>query len=84
MCGPLFTMEDLFNDDHFRDRGFWEEAEHQALGRVTLPGRPFLMSEGGWALKRTAPLLGEHSTELLAEFGVNQETTREILEGRTR
>ena len=71
LCGPMFTMEDLFTDPHFRDRGFWAKASHPALGEVTLPGRPLIMEKGGWQLRRAAPLLGEHTAELLSEAGVD-------------
>src|SRR5690606_8099990 len=55
LCGPLFSMQDLFEDDHFRNRGFWSEVQHPDLGSVTIPGRPFQMERGGWATRRPAP-----------------------------
>ncbi len=69
LCGPLFTMEDLYNDEHFRGRGFWETVTHPMMGEVEMPGRPFQMSAGGYAIRRPAPLLGQHSREVLAEAG---------------
>ena len=33
LCAPLFTMEDLFTDDHFRDRGFLVEGAAPGDGR---------------------------------------------------
>jgi len=71
MCGPMFTMEDLFTDDHFRDRGFWARANHPELGEVTIPGRPFQMQHGGWELLRAAPLLGQHTREVLSAAGLS-------------
>ena len=68
MCGPMFTMEDLFTDEAFRDRGFWSKASHPELGDVTIPGRPLMMEQGGWELRRAAPLLGQHTEEVLAEI----------------
>jgi crotonobetainyl-CoA:carnitine CoA-transferase CaiB-like acyl-CoA transferase len=59
LCGPLFTMEDLFADEHFRDRGFWQTVEHPVIGSFEMPGRPFIMAAGGWKLHRPAPLLGQ-------------------------
>lgn len=82
MCGPLFTMEDLFTDDHFRDRGFWAEAEHRVMGRVTIPGRPLIMEKGGWQLRRPAPLLGEHTAEVLREAGLPAAEIDAVLAGR--
>ncbi|WP_322796400.1 CoA transferase [Tepidiforma sp.] len=71
LCGPLFTMEDLFEDEHFRSRGFWATVDHPALGTVEMPGRPFIMGKGGWQLRRPAPLLGQHTEEVLRECGVD-------------
>ena len=68
LCGPLFTMQDLFEDEHFLGRGFWASIEHPELGRVTLPGRPFRLASGGWELRRPAPLLGQHTEEVLDEL----------------
>lgn len=65
MCGPLFSMEDLFTDEHFRGRGFWQPVEHAVMGTVEIPGRPFIMPRGGWSVRRAAPLLGEHSGDPL-------------------
>lgn len=74
LCGPLFTMEDLFEDEHFTDRGFWAHAEHPVLGNVRFHGRPFMMEKGGWELRRPAPLLGQHTEEVLREAGATDET----------
>jgi len=72
LCGPLFTMQDLFEDSHFRDRRFWDHIEHAELGDVEVPGRPFIMAAGGWEMRRPAPLLGEHTAEVLHEVGLTQ------------
>lgn len=72
LCGPLFTMRDLMEDDHFRDRGFWHEVQHPELGEVTIPGRPFQMERGGWKMRRPAPRLGEHTVEVLSEAGLTE------------
>jgi crotonobetainyl-CoA:carnitine CoA-transferase CaiB-like acyl-CoA transferase len=80
LCGPLFTTQELFQDEHFRGRGFWTEVEHPLMGEVTIPGRPFIMEKGGWELRRPAPLLGQHTEEVLKEVGVPQETISAVLE----
>ena len=72
--GPMFTMEDLYHDSHFRDRGLWTKVEHPDMGEVEMVGRPFLMGKGGWELRRRAPRLGEHTAEVLTEAGVAQGT----------
>lgn len=56
---PIATVEDILGYDHFRERDFFIQVEHPILGKVTQPGRPFLMSDAAWAVRSPAPLLGE-------------------------
>jgi crotonobetainyl-CoA:carnitine CoA-transferase CaiB-like acyl-CoA transferase len=70
LCGPLFTMADLHEDEHFRSRGFWASIDHAAMGTVEMAGRPFIMEQGGWQLRRPAPLLGEHTEEVMRELSM--------------
>jgi crotonobetainyl-CoA:carnitine CoA-transferase CaiB-like acyl-CoA transferase len=81
LCAPLFTMEDLFADNHFRDRGFWTQVDHPVMGTVTIPGRPFIMQSGGWELRRPAPMLGEHTREVLKEAGLHDAAVAEVVGG---
>jgi len=64
LCGPISTSEDLVNEPHWQERGFWEEIDHPVAGRLTYPGRPFVMSETPWRASRPAPRLGEHNLEV--------------------
>ncbi|MCC7365128.1 MAG: CoA transferase [Dehalococcoidia bacterium] len=66
LCGPLFDAKDLHHDPVLRARGFWATVEHPVLGTFDIPGRQFMM-EGGATIRRPAPLLGEHTAEVLAE-----------------
>jgi crotonobetainyl-CoA:carnitine CoA-transferase CaiB-like acyl-CoA transferase len=69
LCGPLFSVEELYADDHFRERGFWQTTEHAVLGSVEIPGRPFVMAASPWPVPAPAPLLGQHTQEVLQEVG---------------
>ena len=73
LCAPLNPPADIYNDPHFNQRGFFAEVEHPAAGRHRMPGRPFVMSETPWQLRRPAPLLGEHTEEVLGELGYTRE-----------
>lgn len=70
LCAPLFTIEELINDPHFRERGFWQEVEHAEMGSVTIPGRPFIMTKTPYEIRRAPPLLGGHTVEVLTEAGL--------------
>ena len=66
---PLNTMEEVLNMPFFEERGSFAHVDHPEAGPVTQPGRPFVMNETPWALRRPAPLLGQHNQEVLAELG---------------
>jgi len=64
ICTPFNTPADIFNDRHFQERGFWVEIDHPAAGRLTYPGAPIDMTDGGYQVRRPAPLLGQHNEEI--------------------
>jgi crotonobetainyl-CoA:carnitine CoA-transferase CaiB-like acyl-CoA transferase len=63
-CSPMNTMEEVVNDSHLRERGFWTEIDHPVTGKLTYPGRPFLAKDMPWLIRRPAPLLGQHNEEI--------------------
>ena len=65
---PLNTIADLLSDPHLEATGFFDFAEHPVLGTYKRPGAPFRVNHSWWSLGR-APLLGEHTAEVLAEWG---------------
>ncbi|MFC2033643.1 CaiB/BaiF CoA transferase family protein [Chloroflexota bacterium] len=61
---PVYTTEELVNNPHYRERGFFVEIEHPVAGKLTYPGAPSKMSGSGYAIKRAAPLQGQHNEEI--------------------
>ncbi|MCX6021338.1 MAG: CoA transferase [Chloroflexi bacterium] len=54
--------EDILDDPHWADRGFFQQVEHPELGRtITYPGAPYLFHATPHRISRRAPLLGEHN-----------------------
>ncbi len=78
LCGPLFSVDELFEDGHFSDRGFWSTSEHEELGSVQIPGRPFVMPASPWRLRRAAPKLGEDTEAVLSECGFGESEIGEL------
>ncbi len=64
--GPVLDSGEIFNNEHLRERGMLVEIEHPTRGPMTLLGCPIRLSESP-AVHRRAPLLGEHTAEVLAE-----------------
>jgi crotonobetainyl-CoA:carnitine CoA-transferase CaiB-like acyl-CoA transferase len=69
LSGPLNTMEDVANDQHFIGRGAFAQIDHPLAGSLKYPGRPFVMTESPWEIRRPAPMLGQHNGEILQELG---------------
>ena len=64
--GPVLDSGEIFTNEHLRERGMLVDIEHPTRGPMTLLGCPIRLSESP-AVHRRAPLLGEHTAEVLAE-----------------
>ena len=69
--GPMNTVADLLDDPGFVARGFFQEIDHPTTGVVKYPGFHFTVhrdeADGGpMPARRRAPLLGEHTDEVLS------------------
>jgi len=64
---PSMTSADLVNDPHLRERDIFVELEHPEVGVRTHVGIPWKLSATPCAVERPAPLLGQHTDEVLRE-----------------
>src|SRR5262249_35445060 len=69
-CGPINDYEQVFADPQVIARDMVVEVDHPALGRLKALGSPMKLSATPPDVRRTAPMLGEHTDEILAEAGV--------------
>jgi crotonobetainyl-CoA:carnitine CoA-transferase CaiB-like acyl-CoA transferase len=65
--GVLNAPEDLFEDEHLKARDFFQEVEHEGVGKVTYPGPIYRFSSFGEVGRKPAPKLGQHNAETLAK-----------------
>ena len=72
---PVSTIADLFENPQLKARGFFQDVEHPELGvKIKYPGGPYRLSKTPWAIRRKAPMIGEHNLEILhGELGIPQE-----------
>lgn len=70
LAAPLNKAEDLFNNEHVRKREMIVEVEaNPKTGeKREIVGVPFKFSDSEAKVKRRAPLLGEHSREILKDI----------------
>ncbi|MGE0701313.1 MAG: CaiB/BaiF CoA transferase family protein [Hyphomicrobiaceae bacterium] len=60
--------EDLLDDAHLHDRGFWKTVDHPELGRsFVYPGEAAIYNGSPWRISRRAPLVGEHNVEIYCD-----------------
>ncbi len=71
MLAPVETVDDLFRDEQFAARGFWETAAGDAEG-LKYPGPAVRMSRTPWVHGAVAPELGQHNAAIYGELaGLN-------------
>jgi crotonobetainyl-CoA:carnitine CoA-transferase CaiB-like acyl-CoA transferase len=68
LCGAINTVADVMESPHLKARDYWVELDHPAAGRLTYTGAPFKMTASPAQFRRAAPLLGQHTDEVLSDY----------------
>ncbi len=66
LTGFVQTADDLLACPHLAAREFWAAIDHPATGTHRFPGELLKFSKTPLSIRRRAPLLGEHNSEVLA------------------
>lgn len=77
--GPVYGYADLLKDPQVLHNGTFIEYDHPTEGHIKAPGFPIRFSATPSTLRRGAPLAGEHSREILQEFGFDAATVDALL-----
>jgi crotonobetainyl-CoA:carnitine CoA-transferase CaiB-like acyl-CoA transferase len=72
-CGPIHDYRQVFEDEHTQAREMQVRLTHPVEGEISALGIPVKMSDTPGAVRRPAPLPGEHTGEVLREAGFSDE-----------
>lgn len=71
---PILKVDDFYMSPHTKARGFFVDVEHPVAGKAEYPGPPYQWSETPPAMRRAAPLLGEHNEAIYCgELGLSKD-----------
>jgi crotonobetainyl-CoA:carnitine CoA-transferase CaiB-like acyl-CoA transferase len=65
--GSVYNAEEVLKERQYRARGYFVDVEHPEAGKLTYAGWPYKMSASPPRIARPAPLLGEHTEEVLRD-----------------
>ena len=79
-AAPVWDTTTVRDDPHLRTRGFFVAVNHPEAGANLQAGIPWQLSRTPAAVNRPAPMMGEHSRAVLAEFlGVSDAEYEELV-----
>jgi crotonobetainyl-CoA:carnitine CoA-transferase CaiB-like acyl-CoA transferase len=70
-AGPVYEFDEVFADPQVKHLGIVAEVEQPGYGTARMLAFPVRASGTPAAIRRPAPLLGEHTAEVLGEIGVS-------------
>lgn len=75
-CGPINTVARVFEDDQVKHRQMLRHLAHPLSGDVPQVVSPMRFSGSPLSFDRAPPLLGEHTQQVLAELGLEEDKDR--------
>ncbi|HLI05397.1 MAG TPA: CoA transferase [Ktedonobacteraceae bacterium] len=77
-AGPVLTLDQVYAHPQTQARNMELEIDHPAAGRIQSIGFPVKYSATPPRLYRPAPVLGQHSFEILQSLGIGDEECKQL------
>jgi formyl-CoA transferase len=68
-CGPIYTIDRMFDDPQVQTLGMAQPVEHYKLGKIDIVGQGVKLMRTPAQVRTAAPDRGADTREVLAEFG---------------
>ena len=79
---PINTIHEVFDNPQIKHLGIPRQITHSKMGVTNLVGSPINLSDTPPQFFRPAPLLGEHTEEVLAQLGYDSAALKELRDER--
>jgi crotonobetainyl-CoA:carnitine CoA-transferase CaiB-like acyl-CoA transferase len=75
---PINSIQEVFNDPQVKHMGIPKQIDHPKMGKSNLIGSPINLSDTPAQFFRPAPLLGEHTDEILERLGYDGDAIKDL------
>jgi formyl-CoA transferase len=76
--GPILNVKQVFEDPQVQHLGLAQPVRHTERGEIRVQGLPAALSRTPGAIRKPAPVHGEHTDEILAEIGYSREEIAQL------
>ena len=76
-CGPINSITEMYNDPHTLDRKMVIEVDNKKAGKSKAIGMPIKFSDTNANTEIGAPNFGQHTDEILIQFGYSAEQIKD-------
>ena len=80
-AGYIYSIDQVFDDPQVKHLGMAAPVHHPELGDIELVAQPIGMSGADFVVREPTPALGQHTREVLAEAGYDEEAIDALADG---
>jgi crotonobetainyl-CoA:carnitine CoA-transferase CaiB-like acyl-CoA transferase len=78
-AAPVTETVDIFDNPWMHENGYFEDFDHPQFGAMMGPKHLGRFGRSGGGYPRRSPLIGEHSVEVLRDYGFEEERIAELV-----